>query len=187
MTIYQDKLRELIGEADTTVEGIVGNVVQIDDIIAEVQEQIDAITEAVTDVCQTDLVDRLTNVKLPAFQATYPGAYLDYDAGFGDLGYGNTLTGWRIMAPAPPPIPPAPPDPDITVYEYGGTGWDSDASLTQWVSDWDFGNDYITKPLTAGSTYGLSPYLSNLQSAKSILESNATKISDSKAVFTRYI
>jgi len=182
MTIYQDKLRELINEADTTVAGITSNVVQIEEISDELQDQIDAITEAVTTPCQTDLVDRLTNIKLPDIQITEPLAYLDYDAGFGDLGYGNDLQGWRIQVDDPLMI-----DPPTVLYEYEGTGWDSDVSLTQWVQDWDFGNDYITKPLTAGSTYGLSPYLSNLQSAQAILESNATKISDSKAVFARYI
>lgn len=187
MTIYQDLLRQMIGNVDDTVSGIIGNVSQIAEIISDIQDQVDAITNAVADVCQNDLVDKLENVKLPSFQMTNPGAYMDYDASFGDIGYGNDLAGWRIMAPAPPPIFPAPPNPDIVVYEYGGIGWDSDTTIIEKVGDWNFGNDYLTRPLTSGASYGLLPYQSNLNTAKSMLEANITKLEDSKTIFSRYL
>lgn len=184
MTIYQDTLREMISEVDTTVSNIIGNITQIDTIIDAIQEQIDGITNALTNVCQTNVVDQLTNVKLPTFGA---GAYIDYDGTFGDIGYGNDLAGWRIMIPAPPPIFPLPPDPDIVVYEYGGVGWDGDPTITKGVTDWNFGNDYLTKPLIAGATYGLIPYQTNLNTAKSMLQANITKLTDSKTIFADYI
>jgi hypothetical protein len=187
MTIYQDTLREMIGDVDEQVENIVANVSQIDTIINDLQDQIDAVTNAVTDVCQTNVVDQLENIKLPAFQELYAGAYTEYDGTFGDVGYGNSLTGWRIKAPAPLPIPPLPPDPDIVVYEYGGAGWDSDATITKGVGDWDFGNDYLTRPLTSGASYGLIPYQSNLNTAKSMLQANSSKLTNSKTIFADYI
>jgi hypothetical protein len=183
----EQTLQEMVDVADEQVEDIGASIGSIDDQIADLTEKYNAIEAEVTDVCEANLVDRLTNVKLPYFQGTNPGAYLEYDAGFGDIGYGNTLTGWRIKVAAPPPIPPAPPDPDIILYEYEGVGWDSDPYIIQWVEDWDFSNDYMTKPLGTGGTYGISPMISSLNMGKTLLESNQTKIQDSKSVFSRYI
>jgi hypothetical protein len=190
MTIYQDKLREMIGEVDGNVANITSNIVQIDTIIDELQEQIDAITYALTDVDSTALIDYLTDVKLPVWIGTNPTAYLVIDGTYGDIGYGNDLKGWRIEEPAalPPfPIPaPVPPDPPVVLYEYDGLGWDSDPLIMAWVSDWDFGNDYLTRPLTTGASYGLIPYQNNLTTAKSMLQANSTKLTDSKTIFAIY-
>lgn len=179
-------LQEMIDVADEQVMDIGSSIGSIEDQIASLTEKYDAIKESVNDVCNTNLVDRLTNVKLPAFQMTNPGAYLEYDAGFGDIGYGNNLEGWRIKVAAPPPIPPAPPDPDIVLYEYEGVGWDGDTDITTAVEDWDFANDYLTRPLGTSGTYGIAPMISSLNMGKGLLEENQSKIQDSKTVFSRY-
>lgn len=187
MTTYQNTLKEMIGDVDDTVAGLDNSISQIEDQEDELQEQIDAIKNALTDACQTYLVDRLENVKLPYFQGIDPNAYLEYDPGFGSLGYGNNLTGWRIKAPAPSSSVSISTPEDITLYEFEGSGWDSDENIEKWVSDWDFGNDYLTRPLTTGASYGLIPYKSNLGTARALLLENRDKISDSKDIFGDYI
>jgi hypothetical protein len=191
MTIYQDKLKEMIDAVDGDVSNITSNISQIDVIITELQEQIDAITNAVTNEDSTALLDYLTDVKLPVWVGTNPTAYLVIDSTYGDIGYGNDLKGWRIEEPAAlPPFPlppPVPPDPPVVLYEYGGAGWGpGDVLIIGWVSDWDFGNDYLTRPLTSGASYGLIPYQTNLNSAKTMLQANSTKLTDSKIIFAKY-
>jgi hypothetical protein len=184
MTIYQDTLKEMIDNVSSTVSSLIDTISQLDTYIVAIQEQINAITHAVTDVCQAAVEDILTTIKLPTFGA---GAYVEYDSTYGDISYGNDLTGWRILIPAAPPIFPAPPDPDIVVYEYEGVGWDDDPTITKSVSDWDFGNDYLTRLLTTGASYGLMPFQNNLSAAKSMLQENINKLQASETIFTDYI
>jgi hypothetical protein len=74
----------------------------------------------------------------------------------------------------------------VIVYQYGGVGWDSDPQIIQLCSDWDFGNDYLTKSLGTGGTYGIRPYGVALNQGKTILTNNRNKINDSITVFEPY-
>jgi len=183
MTVYQDTLKEMINAADGQAANITANVVQIDVMIDELQDQIEAIINAVTTPAQTNLANQLETVQVPYWDALYPGAYADYDGDFGTIGYGNVLTGWRIQVDDPLGF-----DPPSIVYEYEGAGWTGheDAVIIQAMSDWSFGNDYLTRPLDTGATYGLIPYQASLQTASSILQANSAKVTASKTVFDRY-
>jgi hypothetical protein len=124
----------------------------------------------------------------------------------------TSINGWKIQEwstisvpnPSPPPatiIVPA----WVTVYEYLGTGWDGDTIIVQYQDDWDFGCDYLHHPLgvpadgdnspdcvlrvASGvqSSYGLYPRIASLNTAKTIVTNNQTKVDDSEDVFDRYL
>ncbi len=66
-------------------------------------------------------------------------------------------------------------------YEYLGTHWDGDPVITNLITDYAFGNDYLTRPLVPiGATYGLIASRNNLTVAKGILTNNKNKIDQSE-------
>ena len=131
------------------------------------------------------------------------------------LGAGYNLTeinDWAIQEfqtifiPNPTPPPPTIPSSSwVTIYEYLGVGWDGDTQIVEWQDDWDFGCDYLHHPLGVEAdgdnspdcvlrvasgvkaSYGLYPRIDSLNSAKTILTNNQTKVTDSEAVFDRYL
>ena len=64
MSIYSDKLREMINAADEQVENIGKSTDQIQEQIDELQDEDDAIVIAMLDPVASDLQDYLTNTKL---------------------------------------------------------------------------------------------------------------------------
>lgn len=175
MTTSSDKLREMIDNADDASENINGSVDQIQSQIDELQDEDDAIVDGVLNPVSTELQSYLTNTKLPIFQTSDPGSTLVIGSQYNVIGYTNQLTDWKILDST-----------SNVVYEYNGTGWDGDTTIIDLLDEWDFGNDYLTRPLTSGATYGIRPYKTNLETAKAMLENNADKITDSKTVFERF-
>ena len=131
---------------------------------------------------ETDLTDYLDNTKLAEIEITWGGVYalpfsMDYGADYGTIDYTTGgLTDFRIIDATA-----------VVVYEYLGTNWDGDTTITKLVTDFAFGNDYLTKPLTGGASYGLYPNATTLTSAKGILTSDKSKIETSKTIFEDYI
>jgi hypothetical protein len=177
---------EILGQMIANVESQVDN---LDSSIGPVQEQIDALNVEIDGVqnglCEaaasdsTGLVAYLIDTKIPELEILYGGELpysFDYGPTFGTINYttGN-ITDWQIL--------------DSTggvVYEYLGTNWDSDLYITQKISDYAFGNDYLTRPMTTGATYGLIPARDNLNTAKGILNSNKSKVEASETTFADY-
>lgn len=182
MSIYSDKLKEMIEDADPQADRIDSNLSQIQEQIDATQEQADAVEFGMCNVAANDLLDYLNNVKLPDIQTTHPDAYLEVGPTYGDIDYvtGN-ITDWQILEPESL-------DDEIVLYEYEGVGWDGDTTITKLVNDFAFGNDYLEKPYTATpySSYGLNPTIQNLNRAKSILTQNKNKIVNSKTYFEDY-
>lgn len=182
MTVYSDKLREMINNSSEQSDNLANNISQIEDLKNETDEEIDAITNGVCGVAESDLTDYLTNVKLPEFQLIEPTALLTFGPTYGSINYSSgNITDWKISYIAVLPIPG-----EIILYEYEGDGWDNDTQIITWVDDFDFGNDYLTRPLTSGATYGLNSYKDNLDTAISILTNNKNKIDDSVTYFEDY-
>lgn len=165
MTIYSDRLREMINDAPDESDNLANNISQITDIRDDVQDQIDAVQTGMLDVAEADLIDYLENTKV----AEVGGASVTYGPNFSLVDYTDGgISDWTIDSTAGVPI-----------YAYEGVGWDSDATIIKLIDDYDFGNDYLTRPLTSGATYGLIPYKTNLNSAISILTENKDKVDDS--------
>jgi len=68
------------------------------------------------------------------------------------------------------------------VYSLG-----DDTYVDKYVGDWDFAHDYIVHPLGSTGTYGTKDMISNLTSAKNMLELDKTKFIDSKTKFADYV
>jgi hypothetical protein len=175
-----NKLTAMIKDAPDTASAIGNSISSLTSQVSELTDQKNAIQNGVCGTAKTDMIQYITNNVLPL----YPGGYLVYGSGFGTIGYGTgNISAWSIYKNITPPLP-APPIPVPTqVYTYTPGDY---PEIDTWVNDYSFGNDYITKPLTAGSTYGLSPNISLLNSGKAILQSNQNKIQDSIDVFSRY-
>ncbi len=169
MSAASDKLREMIDNVEDQVEGIDSSISQVQAQIDELQEQDDAIVDGILDIVDPALETYLTDVKLPGF----PGGEVIIGGTYGDIGYGNELTDWEIR--------------DSTslnpLYQYEGVGWDGDTTIIAFVTEWNFGNDYLTRPLTTGASYGIRPYKASLESAKSLLEENKDKLEESEIAF----
>ncbi|MEE9571902.1 MAG: hypothetical protein V3W20_02510 [Candidatus Neomarinimicrobiota bacterium] len=169
MSASSDKLREMINNVEDQVEGIDSSITQIQAQIDDLQAQDDAIVDGILDIVAPDLETYLNDVKLPGF----PGGELIIGPTYNVIEYEAELTDWEIR--------------DSTslnpLYQYEGIGWDGDTDIISFVTEWDFGNDYLTRPLTTGASYGIRPYKASLESAKSLLEDNKDKIEESETVF----
>jgi len=169
MSAASDKLREMIDNVEDQVESIDSSITQVQAQIDELDEQDDAIVDGILDIVAPDLETYLNDVKLPEF----PDGVVDIGPTYNVIGYGNELTDWAIIDSTT----------SATIYEYEGTGWDDSTAITNFVTEWNFGNDYLTRPLTTGASYGIRPYKDALEDAKDILNANKNKLETSEDVF----
>lgn len=182
MASPKEILGSMVAAADGQINNLDSSISQVDEQIDDITEQIDGVENGMCAVAESDLTDYLDNTKLAEIEALYGDPFntpfsVDYGADYGKIDYTDGgITDFRIID-----------NTGNTMYEYGGVNWDSDPDITQWVSDFAFGNDYLTRPLVpVGASYGLYPQLSNLTTAKNILTSNKNKIEASKTAFGDY-
>lgn len=176
------KLKNMVSSAPGQVQEIGNSVGQVQEQVDDTAEEIAAITDNVTDVTEADARDIIDNQIL----SDKGGDYVSYGSNFGQIDWdprGN-LTDWEIIkdiTPTPPPVLPAVP---TVIYTYTPGDY---PDLDEWVNDFAFAVDYLTRPLTDGASYGLKPYKANLEYAESILTENQNKVSNSIDVFNRYL
>ena len=168
----KDVLNAMVNAAPGQVDGLDNNLTNINAQISALQEQADAISTGILDVDATGLMVYLETIKLPEFQLIDPLASVYMGPNYNLI----NLTDWAILDSTANPL-----------YEYLGVGWDDSTAIIQYITDWNFGYDYLTRELTSGATYGLLPQIATLGSAISILTNNRDKIEDSIDVFGRYI
>lgn len=190
MSADTDKLREMINVAPAQSENIGNSISDITVIRDEYNEQISAVQNGMCGSAQSQMTAYLTTVKLVQFQLTYPTAELTFGGTYGTIVYSTgNITDWEIwydlITPTVPPAPAIPPVKTV-LYEYEGIGWDSDTQIITWADDYSFGNDYLTRLLSSGATYGLIPYRDNLDTAIGLLTSNQNKIDDSISYLEDY-
>ena len=172
MSTQSDKLREMINNISLQSEALTESLEQIDEQITELNEQIDAIQNGVCGLAESQLVAYLDGTKIPELELIYFGEpyTIDYGQDFGTVDYTTGgITDFTIY--------------DVTgfvVYQVNGVNWDNDPYILQLIDSYDFGNDYLTRPLTSGASYGLIPGRNNLLVAKGILEENKDKIDASE-------
>ena len=79
MTTYSDKLREMINDAPDQSDNLANNISQVQDLSDETQDQIDAITNGMTDVAADNLEEYLEGKALEFQTPTYDyqGAWTD--------------------------------------------------------------------------------------------------------------
>ena len=181
MTSPADILGGMVDVADEQVENIETSIGQVEEQIDSYTEQVEGVTDGMCTPAKDDLTDYLDNTKLAELETTWGGTYalpfsVDYGVNYGAINYATGgLTDFRVLDATA-----------VVVYEYLGTNWDSDTTITKLVGDFSFGNDYITRPLDTGATYGLTPNQVSMTSAKSLLILNKDKVAASKTVFGDY-
>jgi len=173
-----DILREMINKAPDQVSAIDNSIDQIDVQIADLDTQIDGVENGLCAVAESNLIAYLDGTKVPELEIIYGDIELKTGPTFGTIDYttGN-ITDWQIIDSTT----------GAAVYEYLGVHWDGDLIVTELISNYAFGNDYLTRPLVpVGATYGLKPARANLVFAKGLLQTNANKIDASITVFEDY-
>ena len=182
-----DTLRQMINDSDDQVANIEISIGQIDELILDTQTQIDGLEDGMCGVAETDMTVYLQGLKLAEIKVAFPNAYLVFGGTYGSIAWSDpgpigNITDWeyRVDLPIPPPPPALP---YTVVYSY--TPGD-DTTIDDLVNDYAFANDYLTRPLTDGASYGLKPYKANLNTARSLLTQNKNKIAASKTALEDY-
>lgn len=176
-----DILRKMLNQAPQQVEDLDSSLSQIDALIDDLTEQIDAVTDGLCGVAESNLTTYLDSTKVDELELLYGSGLntpfsVTYGADYGTIDYTDGgITDFTVFDSTG----------DIQ-YEYLGTNWDGDSYIVGLIDDYDFGNDYLTRPLTTGATYGLIPSRTSLSTGKSILEENKDKISDSIGALEDY-
>jgi len=62
----------------------------------------------------------------------------------------------------------------------------SDSNVNGYVDRWEYGHDYICKEISTTGTYGTKDMMAKLNTSKSLLNSNKTKIVNSRTKFEPY-
>lgn len=185
MATPSEILGQMISKVEEQSDNLDSSISQVQAQIDDLDEQIDGVQNGMCAVAETDLTDYMINTKIPELEITYGGMFTTPfmwapGANYGAIDYTNGgLTDWEVLD-----------DIGVLVYKYepGGAGlnWDGDTTITKLMDDFAFGNDYLTRPMTSGATYGLIPAKANLSTAKGILTSNKNKIVASETEFADY-
>jgi len=166
-----NRLTQMIIEVPDQSEALASSIGSVQTEIGELTLERNAIRDGLCAVAEDQLRDYLENTKL----AEVGGDTVVYGSDFGTISFSNGgITDWHIDSTAVP------------IYAYLGVGWDNDETIINLIEDYAFGNDYITRPLTDGATYGYNPNISSLNDAQDILEENKDKVDNSLDVFSRY-
>jgi len=183
MATPSEILGEMYSSAPQQSNALADSISQVQEQITVLTNQIDAIETGICEVAQTNLTTYLNNTKLAEIESIYGGTYqtpfsVSYGSNYGTIDYTTGgITDFKIIDST-----------GGTVYKYNSTNWDSDTTITKLISDYAFGNDYITRPLVPiGASYGLDAQVSNLTTGQNILQANKTKIDDSITIFKDYI
>ena len=175
-----NKLTQMIKNVPDQSAALENGIQSLTDEVEDLTKQKSAITDGVCGSTKADTIDLLENTILPFWH----GDYVYYGPTFGIISSGDptvpelpgNLIDWAIMKEVPLL-------PDIPLYVYHAGDY---PQLDIMVADYSFGNDYVTKPLTEGATYGLSPNISTLNEGKSLLQANKAKVEASIDVFQKY-
>jgi len=172
MSVASDKLRQMTTAVPDQVKAIGNSISQVEDQIDGIAEEISAITDGACTPAETDAIDIIENTILP----DKSGDDVEYGATFGvsniNWDPAGNLTDWEIVDIL-----------DVPIYTYTPGDY---PDLDTLVDDFAFNNDYLTRPLTEGASYGLEPYKGGLESAQSILLENKNKVEASVAVLNKY-
>ena len=170
MSTESNKLRQMIQVAPGQVEEIGNSIGQIDEQIADVTTEIEAIENGMCEVAESTATLYLETVVAPD-----KGGYMYYGPDYGQISWDplGSLEDWEVRDSTS----------HAPIYTYVPGDY---PDLDELVDDFEFGNDYLTRPLTTGASYGLKPTKANLQFAKSILEENQDKVANSETAFSKY-
>jgi hypothetical protein len=171
----KENILKFIDSIPKSIENLETTIGQLFSNSDDIEEQIDAVKDGVCNKAAEELRNYLENEKVPYFQDLgYSEAAVTFEEEFNTVGYQNQLDAWSIFLDA------------TTTYSFT-INWDNDAFITQWMNDWDTANDFLTRLLTSGATYGLIPYQDHITAASEILTTNKNKLTSMLDIFNRYL
>jgi hypothetical protein len=184
MATPQETLEQMYDAIDGQVEQYEAQIAQVEGLRDEFIAEKEALRDAVMTPAANQLKNYLQTTKAQEVGAIWGG---DVNVNFGST-YNNTtpdsniytatLTDWVIVDATNAE----------TLYEYGGVGWDADTTVVLLIQQWNFCQDYLTKPLTdLQGNYGILANISNLGIAIDQLEYSKQKVEDSGDVFEDYV
>jgi prefoldin subunit 5 len=170
MSFDTNKLTSMAKAAPSQVEAINTSISSVEDSISDLTKQKNAIENGVCGSAKTQATDIIENIIL----VDKGGDHVSYGPTFGVIQWApsGNLTDWVILDAT-----------NVPIYSYVSGDY---PDLDELVDDYDFGNDYLTRPLISGATYGLEDSISSLQNASNLLNENMNKIADSQAIFEKY-
>jgi len=163
-------IQQMIDDVEGQVEAVTNGITQIQAQIDDFNEEITSL-EAVCDTLTNEMTAYLDGTKLAEIRILYDAtAGVVYGLNYGIVDYTNgSLSDWHIGY-----------DPVPVYYSYvPPVNWDGDVYIISLVDDWDWFNDYLTRPLDSGATYGLIPNRDALVGALAILEEDKLKLEQS--------
>ena len=159
------------------VDGIDVEVKVLDTNIELLQERIDIYDKMIEEI--TTNIINVIKVKVKKMineiMKEKSGEYLIFVDSYGDINYeppGN-VSGWEIKSFK-----------DGVVYSYTEGDY---PELDKLVYDYKCINDYLTRPLSSGCTYGIIPNRDALQYTIDILQKTKTNINQYISIFGDYI
>ncbi|MGD2072719.1 MAG: hypothetical protein PVG65_04445 [Candidatus Thorarchaeota archaeon] len=165
---------------DAQVAGLEDNLAQISQFVGELEDKVNAIEYYMT-LAANNLESYLDSTKvLEIEQINGVDAELVLGSNYNDLENISTatLTDWKIIDSTS----------SETLYKYEGIGWDDDSIITSFISDWNFGKDYLIHSLLSfDGDYGIYPNLDVLDKATTTLDGTKNKINDSKDIIGDYL
>lgn len=176
----EEILREMVDDVEGQVENLEDQIAQITQRMEEIEGEISVVETTIMTKAADELEVYLDSTKVLEIEQIHGGDcnvvigphYNDID----NITSAN-LTDWQIVDSTT----------SATVYAYLGTGWDSDPIIIKYISDWDFGEDYLTHPLnTFDGDYGLYANLAALASAVATLTATKNKMADSESILADY-
>lgn len=181
MATAQEILADMHDNAEGDVEDLDAQLAQIDQLISNLEDEATAIEDALMTVAADDLQAYLDGTKLPEIELlTGKGVSLIIGSNYNDLpnvGGSANLTDWKIIDSTA-----------LNTLYSTAINWDGDVSILDWIADWDFGDDYLTHPLTTfDGTYGIYPNINTLNSARGTVQATRTKVNNSIGVFGDYV
>jgi len=169
-----NKLTQMIKEVPDQATALTSSISSVTSEIKDLQKQASAITDGVCGEAEKNAKDIIENTILPD-KGGSPGFAVSYGPNFGKIDFTNGgITDWEIIDTTTSGV----------VYTYTEGDY---PDLDELVGDFSFGNDYLTKPMTDGATYGLLSNIDVLGKGKEILEANKAKVEDSVNVLKKYI
>jgi len=175
----EEILREMVDAVEGQVENLDDQIGQVNQRIEEIEGEISVIESTVMTKAANELVAYLDGTKcLELDQIHGAGCSTVTGPHYNDILNIDSanLTDWRIIDST-----------GNTVYQYLGVGWDSDSIVIGYISDWDFGEDYLTHPLnTFDGNYGLYANLAALAATLATLIATKSKIADSESILADY-
>lgn len=170
----EDVIAELDNTIDAEIQEIKNRIISLRQQITDLDNQINAFKVCILFPCSTKLTNiliekakKLQGVKL---------IKVNFGSAYNKIEFGAWLDDWKIID-----------DEENILYQYNGPGWDKDPEIKKLMTRWEIANDYLTRPMSTGASYGLIPYKHTLEDSIHMLSENLDKLEEMKGLYKDFL